>query len=151
MPGTNAPAASRAKYESTRVSPPQVHRLQTGIPCATVLRFPSCSPRRSGFLAAVTGAMRKHRRRLDSSVEESEPHDFAVRKKQRSSNAPLPSIASRVPRFVTIGRNVPLAGPGWREDVSVICPTAQRENFSREDWTGGIAVRRLKKFEYWRT
>jgi hypothetical protein len=53
--------------------------------------------------------MRKHRRRLDSSVEESEPHDFAVQKKQRSSNAPLPSIASRVPRFVTIGRNVPLA------------------------------------------
>src|SRR6516165_10727761 len=30
---------------------------QAGTPCAMVLRFPSCSPRRPGFFATVIGAM----------------------------------------------------------------------------------------------
>src|SRR6267378_2640006 len=47
-----------------------------GIPRAMVLRFPSCSPRRSGSFATVTcGTYRK----LDTSVEMSGPHDFTVR------------------------------------------------------------------------
>jgi hypothetical protein len=29
----------------------------SGIPCAMVLRFPSCSPRRPGFVVTVIGAM----------------------------------------------------------------------------------------------
>jgi hypothetical protein len=54
----------------------QVQRRQSDIPCAMVLRFPSRSPRRSGSFATVTcGTYRK----LDTSVEMSGPHDFAVR------------------------------------------------------------------------
>ena len=47
-----APAAPCAKVKSTRVSH---HRSakQSGIPCAMVLRFPSCSPRRPGFVVSV--------------------------------------------------------------------------------------------------
>jgi hypothetical protein len=37
MPGANAPAASRGKIKTTRVSPPQVHRFHSGIPRAMVL------------------------------------------------------------------------------------------------------------------
>ena len=56
-----------------------------------VLRFPSCSPRRSGFLVTVAcGWFRK----LDASVEAPGPHDFAVRRKRRSSES-----AARVHRI----------------------------------------------------
>jgi hypothetical protein len=44
-----------------------------------VLRFPSCSPRRPGFVVSVARAMRKHCHQLDISVGTSGPHDFAVR------------------------------------------------------------------------
>ena len=56
---SGAPAASYAKVESIRVSH---HRYaeRTGLPCAMVLRFPSCSSRRSGFLSPSSGAMPKH-------------------------------------------------------------------------------------------
>ena len=48
----SSPAASCAKIESTRVSH---HRSakRSGIPCAMVLRLPSCSPRRPGFVVSV--------------------------------------------------------------------------------------------------
>jgi hypothetical protein len=56
-----------------------------------VLRFPSCSPRRSGSFATVTcGTYRK----LDTSVEMSGPHDFTVRSKPRRQRAAT-STASR--------------------------------------------------------
>jgi hypothetical protein len=32
-----------------------------------------------GLFVTITGAMRKHRRQFDASVEASGPHDFAVR------------------------------------------------------------------------
>ena len=85
MPGARAePAALRAKVKSTQASH---HRSaeRSGIPCAMVLRFPSCSPRRPGLVASVISAMREHCRRLDISVGISGPHDFAVRLCSRSS------------------------------------------------------------------
>jgi hypothetical protein len=53
----DAPAAARAMIvvERTRVS--QVTPESPGIPRAMVLRFPSCSPRRSGSFATVTGGI----------------------------------------------------------------------------------------------
>src|SRR6266851_6131933 len=61
-----------------------------------VLRFPSCSPRRSGLFVTVVCASS---RRLDAGVEASEPHDFAVQ--HVSSSALTASTASR-PASVTI-------------------------------------------------
>src|SRR5579872_1864616 len=64
-----------------------------------VLRFPSCSPRRSGLLSP-SPARRDGRavianRQLDASVEASGPHDFAVRDQRtrllRLSRPPLPA------------------------------------------------------------
>jgi hypothetical protein len=75
------------------------HRLagHSGIPCAMVLRFPSCSSRGPGFLAPVIGAMRSIRQ-LDASVGAPEPHDFAVRDSTARLAVLHASIASRVPR-----------------------------------------------------
>ena len=64
-------AAAKSVHVVATVTPES-----TGIPHAMVLRFPSCSPRRSGSFATVTcGTYRK----LDTSVEVSGPHDLAVR------------------------------------------------------------------------
>src|SRR5215813_5120219 len=43
------------------------------------------------------------------------------------------------PRFVTIGRNVPLHRGGMRETIVVICPTAQAKR-SATDWHDGQIV-----------
>jgi hypothetical protein len=56
-------------------------------------------PGESGFLATVAGAMRKHHRQLDASVEASGPHAFAVRKPRRRLSTwprpphPLPNVS----------------------------------------------------------
>jgi hypothetical protein len=57
MPGdrlTRSSACKNKKHadKSTTGSP-----KQSGIPCAMALRFPSCSPRRPGFVVSVIGAM----------------------------------------------------------------------------------------------
>jgi len=64
----------------------KAHKLVTtvtpeapGIPRAMALRLIPRSSRRSGFLVTVVGAMRKHCRQLDVSVETSEPRGFVVR------------------------------------------------------------------------
>jgi len=51
------PTASRANERSTRAVVTTDESRITGIPCAMVLRFPSRSPRRPGFVASVVGAM----------------------------------------------------------------------------------------------
>jgi hypothetical protein len=84
-----APAASRAKVESTRVSHHR-HTASTGIPCAMVLTG-------SFALSPVTGLCCHRRRRsllrqLDASVGASGPHDFTVRGgavRQRAHPRPL--------------------------------------------------------------
>jgi hypothetical protein len=79
-------AAAKSVHVVTTVTPES-----PGIPRAMVLRFPSCSPRRSGSFATVTcGTYRK----LDTSVEMSGPHDFTVRSKPRRQRAAT-STASR--------------------------------------------------------
>jgi hypothetical protein len=77
MPGSNAPAASRANKKSTRESSPQVTPVSPGIPYAMVLTV-------SFALSPVTGLFCHRRlqrclRELDASVGASGPHDFAVR------------------------------------------------------------------------
>ena len=72
----DAPAASRAKVESTRVSH---YRFTGNIPA-----FPAQWFTAYGALSPVNGLFCHRRlqvttRKLDSSVAESRPHDFAVR------------------------------------------------------------------------
>jgi hypothetical protein len=76
-----------------------------------------------GLVVTVAGAMRKHRRQRDVSVETSGPHGLAVRLaalvwRDKSSTA------SCAQRFVTVAKR-PSCGHGTRKQVPAICPTAQ--------------------------
>ncbi len=117
-----APAASYAKVISVRVSHHRSHR-STGIPCAMVLRFPSCSPRRPGFVVSVVSATHKHCRQLDISVGTSGPHDFSVR--FIIARQSMPKRPSHPAPNVRDDRETPSHGRGTREEVPVICPTSQ--------------------------
>ena len=135
MPGGRLrpqPCVQNKKHASivTTVTPEM-----SGIPRAMVLRFPSYSSRRSGFLVSVVGAMRKHCCRLDASVEASEPHDFAVRfrrvrlARQKRPSHPAPNVRD--------DRDTPLLKRrGMCEDVPVICPSSQA-NEAATHWHDG--------------
>ena len=107
----DAPAASCAKVESTRVSH-HGHAGSPGIPRAMVLTV-------SFALSPVTGLVCHRRpqetckklasRELDASVGASGPHDFAVRKISAFVNAPPASTASRL-TSVTIAKRPLCAG-----------------------------------------
>jgi hypothetical protein len=93
MPGARCTRGRACRVVSTRVS----HHGRTGnhpaFPHATVLTAYFA-------LSLVTGLVCHHRladhpAKLDASVGASGPHDFAVRKKTRSSVAPPASIASQ--------------------------------------------------------
>ena len=89
-----------------------------------------------GLIATVA---REFVHELDTSVGVSGPHDFAVRAGiARRATPTRPSHPA--PRFVTIGRNVPLAGAGRPESVPLICPTTQVEYFLPGDWTTQISL-----------
>jgi hypothetical protein len=70
---------------------------------------------------------------LDTSIEASGPHDFAVRERLRSSGANSTSTASH--RACRDVRNAPLVG---RDGVVLKCVyyRGKAEYFSREGWTG---------------
>jgi len=155
----DAPAASCAKVESTRVSH---HRFTgtPGLPCAMVLTA-------YFVLSPVTGLV-CHRRlriggefgpvgpalasaKLDASVGASGPHDFAVRnnivrlhavnrsRAQRTALRPrlradaAASTASR-PAFVTIASRP--SGDETGRLIEVILASAKAEYFSNQGWTG---------------
>jgi hypothetical protein len=76
--------------------------------------------------------------KLDAGVEASEPHDFAVRLKRRSSIAPSASIASH-PALMTL-RNAPL----WNRTArmsELIWVKREEEYFCGRGWTGKSAER----------
>jgi hypothetical protein len=81
--------------------------------------------------------------KLDSSVEASGPHDFAVRVCAIRQERSPASIASR-PAFVTIAKR-PFEEQNARI-VKVICPTPEAKYFLRRDWTGSISLSRFNKF-----
>jgi hypothetical protein len=86
-----------------------------------VLRFASCSPRGSGFLAPVIG---ENNSQLDASVEASGPHDFAVR--AGIARLAVPARPSHSTPNVRDGREASLlSGRERGEVVKVICPSAQ--------------------------
>jgi hypothetical protein len=112
----DAPAASRAKVESTRVSH-HGHAGSPGIPRAMVLTAYFALSPVTGLFATVA-PKKLASRELDASVGASGPHDFAVRKPALSSGAPLTSTASR-PAFVTIASrpSVGRDGVGYAGDL----------------------------------
>ena len=109
-----APAASRAneKKHSELVH----YRFwpdQSGFPRANGFNgFLRALPGEPGFIATIIGAMRKHRRQLDTSVGVSGPHDFAVRFPRASSWRA--ENVHRIPRptFVTTAKRPSLRSAG---------------------------------------
>ena len=94
---TDAPAALRAKSESTQASH---HRspVDPAFPARWFYGFLRALPGDRAFLSPSQAAMRQHCRPLDASVEASGPHDFAVRFECASSCASTASTASRAQR-----------------------------------------------------
>ena len=88
------PTASRANGKSTRAVVTTGKGRITGIPCAMVLRFPSCSPRRPGFVASVVGAMQSIVANLTPALV-CQDHTTSPYAAAHSSRAPPASIASR--------------------------------------------------------
>jgi hypothetical protein len=89
-------------------------------------------------LSPSQATMRKHRRRLDASVEASGPHGFAVRKKVRSSGALLSSTASH-PAFRDGCAYAPHVG--WEVlGLLLFLPDQKAKNFFGGDWTAQISL-----------
>jgi len=75
----------------------------SGIPRAMVLTGYFVLSPAIGLFVTVAGAMRKHRRQLDASIEASGPHDFAVRNwRSRQQHRSRPSHPATT--FVTIAK-----------------------------------------------
>jgi hypothetical protein len=128
MPGANAPAASRAKVESTRVSHHRFigqrrHSLRNGF--NGLLR---ALPGDRAFLSPFPGAIAKQSSPVDTSVEMSGPRGFAVRC-AIARHATVPPATAPCPAFVTIASR-----PSWWDritrGVAVICPSGQGEIFA---------------------
>jgi hypothetical protein len=94
----NAPAASHANGRSIRVSPPQVRRFMPAFPARMVLRFPSRSPRRPGFVASVIGAMQSILANLTPALACQDHAGLRRPRPHRSSGDTFASIASRAQR-----------------------------------------------------
>jgi hypothetical protein len=116
--------AGGSDHRSSRISR---HSLRNGVTAYT--RPPRCP----GLIATV--ALRSSPQGL---IPASGDQDHAT---SPSASATLVRRAIRVPapRFVTIGRNVPLHRGGMRETLLVICRTAQAR-VSATDWHDGQIV-----------
>jgi hypothetical protein len=131
MPGARSqPAASRAKKTTHEFSHHR-YAASTGIPCAMVLRFPSCSSRGPGFLAPVA---REFVHELGASVGAPEPHDFAVRDSTARLAAPSASIASR--STFRDDRDTPLLAVRDGTALLLFLPIEKAKNFLKTGWTG---------------
>jgi hypothetical protein len=93
----------------------------SGIPCAMVLRLIRDLPGVPGLLATIAP---RSPAKLDSSVGEPGPHDFAVRQRSRAPRDPIGVHHILNPTSVATR-----ARPSWRvktrEAKPLICPTAQ--------------------------
>ena len=143
----NAPAALRAKVESTQAS----HHGHAG--------NTRHSPR-NGFngysaLSLVTGLSCHHRRRDACFVANLTPasgrqdHTASPSAEPRSRQAPPASTASR-PTSVTIAKR-----PSWRSGmtavVNMICAKNEAEYLCNDDWTGQISLIRHEKLDFRRS
>ena len=130
---TIAPAVSCQEHEGSH------HRYaeRSGIPRAMVLRLIRALPGEPGLFATVPpglSACQPEGRPLEPQglIPASGGQDHTTSPSAtRILRLMMPSQPSHpAPRFVTIGRNVPLAGTGRGEAKPLICPTAQAK-FSR--------------------
>ena len=130
-----APAASCAYGElrSTRVftaSSPE----RPGTPARNGLRL---IPRSPEIGLSCLRRLRRLRRKLDTSVEVSGPHDFAV----RLSAARQEHIrVHRIPSRVRDDREPPLMWDGTAIISEVIWVGPKQQSFCRQDWTGRIGL-----------
>jgi len=127
---THGPVYKRKKYTSIKVT--------TGI--ASAPAFPAQRFTAYSVLFLVIGLFCHHHRRifprrLDISVEISEPHGFAVRFHMRSSRAREASIASRAQRSGRCATPL-LEERGTREEMPVICTSSQAKCLRHIGTTG---------------
>jgi hypothetical protein len=108
MPGAQCTRSLACEIkQSTRASSPQVHQVHPAFPHAMVLTVSFVlSPAIGLFVTVVCASSR----RLDAGVEASEPHDFAVHLKRRSSYSAI--SVHRIPPRVRDDRETPLCGTG---------------------------------------
>ena len=136
----NAPAASRAKVESTRVSHYRFTGNAPAFPAQWFTAYSVLSPVTGSFATVACASYR----RLDASVGTSGPHDFAVRFRQRPSCVAKASTASR-PALMTL-RNAPLIGTGWLEGTTI--SDFRKEIFLGQDRAPQISLNPLKKLAF---
>jgi hypothetical protein len=123
-----APAASRAKVESTRVSHHRLDRDHAGLPCANGF---------NGFLRALPGdrallppsfANCRFANLIPASGDQDHTTSPSAMQRIRLMRRPRPPHPH--PTFVTIAIRPSVAGCGRRGVLKMICPTAQAEYFS---------------------
>jgi hypothetical protein len=128
----SSPAASYAKVESIRVSHYRSAK-RSGIPCAMVLRFPSCSPRRPGFVVSVFD-IDAEASMSEISASGHQAHTTSPSEIMRVVDHAKLGHRIRIQRFVTIAIR-PSCGRGRAGLVEMICPSGKVQNFCRRDWT----------------
>jgi hypothetical protein len=146
MPGARSHPQPRVRKKTTHEFSHHRYAASTGIPCAMVLRFPSCSSRGPGFLAPVA---REFVHELGASVGAPEPHDFAVRDGTARLAAPSASIASR--STFRDDRDTPSRRCGMVESVKLFPPNREAKYFCERDWTTQISLNCFNKLEFART
>ena len=120
-----------------------------GLPCATgfngVLR---ALPGEPDFVATVIGKTRERLCQFSASLGAPGPHDFAVRGgSARLAQPPRPSQPAST--FVTTRTPLCTRRDARREDTAF--RKREAEYFPHRDWTGGIALKRRRKFDFLRS
>jgi hypothetical protein len=100
----------------TTGTPNNRHSLRDG------LRLMACSPRGAGLDSPRRVA--KRLATLDLSVGRPGPHAFARPLAASLVQRRRPRPSHSAPRFVTIGRNVPLDEAGWPQQIMIFCFSA---------------------------
>jgi len=113
MPGAQAhPQPCVRKVKAHKLKSPQVRRNIPAFPARWFYGFLRALSGDRAWLSPSQATMDEHRSQLDSSVEESKPHDFAVRDRRlrlmRRSRPPHPAPNVRddreTPLFVSTGQ-----------------------------------------------
>jgi hypothetical protein len=145
MPGALlAPIASRGNEKNHTSIVTTGTPLSPAFPARMVLRFPSRSSRRPGFVASVVGAMQSIVANLapasgcQNHTTSPSAHASFVRRGHLRPSHPAPNVRD--------DREAPLLRSAGRgELVKMICPTGIAKFFCEKDWTTQITLNRLMK------
>jgi hypothetical protein len=136
MPGASAPAASCA-HGSGKMHTSIHSEFTATVRHSRTQWFTAYFALSSEIGLSCLRRLRRLRRKLDTSVEVSGPHDFAV----RLSAARQEHIrVHRIPSRVRDDREPPLMWDGTAIISEVIWVRPKQQSFCRQDWTGRIGL-----------